>query len=183
MRILPCRCDLARLWPGLLRCGTGGWPHRSRSGPQAGCDPDRPWHGAACQQEPGTLVTAEPELGQGGDTVRVAGHDGTAMTRSMRSKSRLRRKLVPSAVQVPAVHDRACGHRGLLPAGRTFPARPAPLQFPAPVMAAGGADEAVGPEPGGEMPGCQEASSGKRASKAALDMGRSYFQRLGITEH
>ena len=46
---------------------------------------------------------------------------------------------------VPAVHDRACGHRGLLPAGRTFPARPAPLQFPAPVMAAGGADEAVGP--------------------------------------
>ena len=41
-------CDLARPWPGLLRCGTGGWPHRSRSGPQAGCDPDRPWHGAAC---------------------------------------------------------------------------------------------------------------------------------------
>ena len=29
----------------------------------------------------------------------------------------------------------------------------------------------------------QEASSGKRASKAARDIGRSYFQRLGITEH
>ena len=29
----------------------------------------------------------------------------------------------------------------------------------------------------------QEASSGKRASKAARDMGRSYFQRLAITKH
>ena len=29
----------------------------------------------------------------------------------------------------------------------------------------------------------QEASSGKRASKAARDMGRSYFQRLAMTEH
>ena len=29
----------------------------------------------------------------------------------------------------------------------------------------------------------QEASSGKRASKAARDIGRSYFQRLGMTEH
>ena len=29
----------------------------------------------------------------------------------------------------------------------------------------------------------QEASSGKRASKAARDMGRSYFQRLTMTEH
>ena len=28
----------------------------------------------------------------------------------------------------------------------------------------------------------QEASSGKRASKAARDMGRSYFQRLAMTE-
>ena len=28
----------------------------------------------------------------------------------------------------------------------------------------------------------QEASSGKRASKAARDIGRSYFQRLGMTE-
>ena len=29
----------------------------------------------------------------------------------------------------------------------------------------------------------QEASSGKPASKAARDMGRSYFQRLAMTEH
>ena len=29
----------------------------------------------------------------------------------------------------------------------------------------------------------QEASSGKRASKAARDMGQSYFQRLAMTEH
>ena len=70
---------------------------------------------------------------------------------------------------VPAVHDRACGHRGLLPAGRTFPARPAPLQFPAPVMAAGGADEAVGPAPGGEMPG-----TGGFIGKARLEGGAGH---------
>ena len=29
----------------------------------------------------------------------------------------------------------------------------------------------------------QEASSGKRASKVARDIGRSSFQRLGMTEH
>ncbi len=70
---------------------------------------------------------------------------------------------------VAAVHDRACGHRGLLPAGRTFPARPAPLQFPAPVMAAGGADEAVGPAPGGEMPG-----TGGFIGKARLEGGAGH---------
>ena len=70
---------------------------------------------------------------------------------------------------VPAVHDRACGHRGLLPAGRTFPARPATLQFPAPVMAAGGADEAVGPAPGGEMPG-----TGGFIGKARLEGGAGH---------
>ena len=70
---------------------------------------------------------------------------------------------------MPAVHDRACGHRGLLPAGRTFPARPAPLQFPAPVMAAGGADEAVGPAPGGEMPG-----TGGFIGKARLEGGAGH---------
>ena len=68
-----------------------------------------------------------------------------------------------------AVHDRARGHRSLLPAGRTFPARPATLQFPAPVMAAGGADEAVGPALGCEMPG-----AGGFIGKARLEGGAGH---------
>ena len=71
--------------------------------------------------------------------------------------------------QVAAVHDRARGHRSLLPAGRTFPARPATLQFPAPVMAAGGADEAVGPALGCEMP-----SAGGFIGKARLEGGAGH---------
>ena len=111
------------------------------------------------QQEPGTLVTAEPELGlelQGGDTVRVAGHDVNGHQPGLQG-------------QVAAVHDRARGHRSLLPAGRTFPARPATLQFPAPVMAAGGADEAVGPALGCEMP-----SAGGFIGKARLEGGAGH---------
>ena len=108
-------CDLARLRSGLLRCGTVGWPHRSRPGPQAGCDPDRPWHGAACvagaRHSCNCRARAGPGL-QGGDTVRVAGHDVNGHEPGLQG-------------QVAAVHDRACGDRSLLPAGRTFPARPA----------------------------------------------------------
>ena len=115
-------------------------------------------HGTAqlVQQEPGTLVAAEPELSlelQGGDAVRVAGHDVGGREPCLQG-------------QVAAVHDRACAHRGLLPAGRTFPARPATLQFPAPVMAAGGADEAVGPTHGGEV-----AGTGGLVGKARLEGG------------
>ena len=62
---------------------------------------------------------------QGGDTVRVAGHDVNGHEPGLQG-------------QVAAVHDRACGHRSLLPAGRTFPARPATLQSPAPGMAEAG---------------------------------------------
>ena len=118
-------------------------------------------HGTAqlVQQEPGTLVTAEPELGlelQGGDTVRVAGHDVNGHDPGLQG-------------QVAAVHDRACGHRSLLPAGRTFPARPATLQSPAPVMAAGGADEAVGPALACEMPG-----AGGFIGKARLEGGAGH---------
>ena len=102
-------------------------------------------HGTAqlVQQEPGTLVAAEPELSlelQGGDAVRVAGHDVGGHEPCLQG-------------QVAAMHDCACAHRGFLAAGCTFPARPATLQFPAPAMAAGGADEAVGPTHGGEMAG------------------------------
>ena len=68
-----------------------------------------------------------------------------------------------------AVHDRACGHRSLLPAGRTFPARPATLQFPAPVMAAGGADEAVEP-----ALGCEMRSAGGFIGKARLEGGAGH---------
>ena len=118
-------------------------------------------HGTAqlVQQEPGTLVTAEPELGlelQGGDTVRVAGHDVNGHEPGLQG-------------QMAAVHDRACGHRSLLPAGRTFPARPATLQSPAPVMAAGGADKAVGPALGYEMPG-----AGGFIGKARLEGGAGH---------
>ena len=121
-----------------------------------------------CSRSQALYVTAEPELGlelQGGDTVRVAGHDVNGHEPGLQG-------------QVAAVHDRACGHRGLLPAGRTFPARPAPLQSPAPVMAAGGADEAVGPAPGGEMP-AQEASSGKRALESGAGHGAVIFPAAG----
>ena len=118
-------------------------------------------HGTAqlVQQEPGTLVAAEPELGlelQGGDAVRVAGHDVD------RHEPCLQR-------QVAAMHDRACAHRGLLAAGCAFPARSATLQFPASVMAAGGADEAVGPAHGGEM-----AGTGGLVGKARLEGGAGH---------
>ena len=79
---------------------------------------------------------------------------------------------------VPAVHDRACG-QGVTEVSFPQAAHFARRRFS---VAAGGADEAVGPAPGGECR-AQEASSGKPASKAARDMGRSYFQRLAITKH
>ena len=118
-------------------------------------------HGPAqlVQQEPGTLAAAEPELGlelQGGDAVRVAGHDVNGHEPDLQG-------------QVAAVHDRACGQRSLLPAGRTFPARPATLPSPAPVIAAGGADEAVGPALGREMPG-----AGGFIGKARLEGGAGH---------
>ena len=175
-------CDLARPWPGLLRCGTGGGPHRSRRVlKQATIRID---HGAAplVQPEPGTLVTAEPEPGlelQGGDTIRVPGRDVNGHEPDLQG-------------QGAAVHDRACGHRGLLPAGRTFPARPAPFQFPAPVMAAGGAHEAVGPASGGERPGTGgfigkarlEGGAGHRAVifPAARHIGTLYKHDAGVNQ-
>ena len=115
-------------------------------------------HGAAqlVQQQPGTLVAAEPELRlelKSRDAVRVAGHDVN------RREPGLQR-------QMTAVHDRACGDRGLLAAGRTFPARPATLQFPAFVMAATGADEAIGPSLGREV-----AGAGGLIGKARLEAG------------
>ena len=60
-------------------------------------------------------------------------------------------------------------HRGLLAAGCAFPAHPATLQLPASVMAAGGADEAVGPTHGGEM-----AGTGGLVGKARLEGGAGH---------
>ena len=170
MRILPCGLRPCPPGPGLLRCGTGGWPHRSRPGPQAGCDPDRPWHGAACAAGARHSCNAEPELGlelQGGDTIRVAGHDVNGHEPGLQG-------------QVAAVHDRACGHRGLLPAAahsqlarRRFSSPP--LSWP----------QAGQTKPSGQRLAArcraQEASSGKRASKAARH--GAVIQRLAITEH
>ena len=69
---------LPKMRSGLLRCGTVGWPHRSRPGPQAGCDPG-PWHGAACVAGARHSCNLGLEL-QGGDTVRVAGPIGAWIT-------------------------------------------------------------------------------------------------------
>ena len=169
MRILPCGAATLPAC-GRVSCGAereGGLIDLDQVLKQAAIRID---HGTAqlVQQEPGTLVTAEPELGlelQGGDTIRVAGHDVNGHEPGLQG-------------QVAAVHDRACGHRGLLPAGRTFPARPAPLQFPAPVMAAGGADEAVGPAPGGEMPGTG-GFIGKARLKGGAGHGAVIFPAAG----
>ena len=94
-------------------------------------------------------------------------HGTAACPRNCRARAGLGcRAPVPAERHEPrivaAVRRRSFGHRGLLPAGRTFPARPAPLQFPAPVMAAGGADEAVGPAPGGEIGGFIESAPRRR---------------------
>ena len=167
-------CDLARLRSGLLRCGTVGWPHRSRPGPQAGCDPDRPWHGAACvagaRHSCNCRARAGPLELQGGDTVRVAGHDVNGHEPGLQG-------------QVAALHDRACGHRSLLPAGRTFPARPATLQSPAPGMAAGGADEAVGPALGCEMPGAGGFIGKDAPRRRRVTSGGRISSGWAMTEH
>ena len=160
MRILPCGLRPCPPVAGSLavRNGRGGLIDLDRVLKQATIRID---HGAAplVQPEPGTLVTAEPEPGlelQGGDTIRVPGRDVNGHEPDLQG-------------QGAAVHDRACGRRGLLPAGRTFPARPAPFQFPAPVMAAGGAHEAVGPASGGERPG-----TGGFIGKARLEGGAGH---------
>ena len=82
----------------------------------------------------------------------------------------------------------ACGHQRS-PSGRRphIPSSqaPAPLQFPAPVMRGRrrGRRSRRAMKRLAARCRAQEASSGKRASKAARDMGRSYFQRLAMTEH
>ena len=79
--------------------------------------------------------------------------------------------------QMTAVHDRACGDRGLLAAGRTFPTRPATLQFPASVMAAAGADEAIGPSLGREVAG--GGLIGKARLEAGAGQGAIMFPAAG----
>ena len=101
-------------------------------------------HGAAkpLQQEPCGLVAAEAELGlqlQGGNAVGVARHDMGGHEPGLQR-------------EMAAVHDRAGGHRGLPPAGRTFPRGAVPLQFPALHAAAARTDEALRPAPLRQMP-------------------------------
>ena len=163
MRILPR--DLARLWPGLLRCGTGG-----SSGPQAGCDPDRPWHGAACAAGARHSCNCRARAGPG-----VAGripfewlHDVNGHEPGLQGQG-LRCMIVPAVTEVSfpqAAHSQL--------ARRRFSSQP--------LSAAGGADEAVGPAPGGEMPG-----TGGFIGKARLEGGAGHraviFPANGMALH
>ena len=153
-------CDLARLWSGLLRCGTVGWPHRSRPGPQAGCDPDRPWRGAACAAGARHSCNCRARAGPG-----VAGrrYRSSGWSRCERPSTRSSGASGCGCMIVPAVTEVSfpqAAHSQL--ARRRFSSQP--LSWPQ-----AGADEAVGPALGCEMP-----RAGGFIGKARLEGGAGH---------
>ena len=115
-------------------------------------------HGTAQlrQEQPGALVAAQAQLGlqlQGGDPVGVAGHDMD------RREPGLQR-------QMAAMHDRACGHGRLPPAGRALPGERLGLQQPSFRAATARADKAVRPPATRQIVG-----AGRIIWKSRLELG------------
>ncbi len=125
----------------------------------------------ARQEQPGALVAAQAQLGlqlQGGDPVGVAGYDMD------RREPGLQR-------QMAAVHDRACGHGRLPPAGRALPGERLGLQQPSLRDATARADKALRPPATRQIVG-----AGRIIRRSRLELGagerRSCFQRLGMRD-
>ena len=115
-------------------------------------------HGAAelRQEQPGALVAAEAQLGlqlQGGDPIRVAGHDMD------RREPGLQR-------QMATMHDRACSHGRLPPAGRALPGERLGLQQPSLRAATARTDKAVRPPAMRQIVG-----AGRIIRKSRLELG------------
>src|SRR5210317_713790 len=115
-------------------------------------------HGSAelRQEQPGALVAAQAQLGlqlQGGDPVGVAGHD---MDRREPGFQR----------QMATMHELACGHGRLPPAGCALPGERLGLQQPSFRAATARADKAVRPP---AM--CQIVGAGCIIRKSRLELG------------
>jgi hypothetical protein len=108
------------------------------------------------QEQPGALVAAQAQLGlqlQGGDPVGMAGHDMD------RREPGLQR-------QMAAMHDRACGHGRLPPAGRALPGERLGLQQPSFRAATARADKAIRPPATRQIVG-----AGRIIGKSRLELG------------
>ena len=184
-------CVLARLWPRIsLRCGTGGWPHRSphqvlkrlRSGSTMA-------RRSLCSGRSQALrVTAEPELVawscRRGDTVRVAGHDVNGHEPGLQG-------------QVAAVHAClrcmivTCGHRGLLPAGsahsqlavRRLLQRPSPRHGRRRDRRSRRASAWRRAMPGNRRPHREQPARRRRGTCRRSCLSSGWLRRRNITEH